>query len=60
MTGAPRPAGLGGRRDPALAVACPHCRTAAGQACVIPANGRRTSPHPSRVDAAAQQGRAAA
>ncbi|KAF0647134.1 hypothetical protein K701_25440 [Streptomyces fradiae ATCC 10745 = DSM 40063] len=59
MTGAPRPAGLGGRRDPALAVACPHCRTAAGQACVIPANGRRTKPHPSRT-AAAQEARTAA
>lgn len=59
MTGAPRPAGLGIRRDPALTVPCPHCRAAVRQPCVIPANGRRTNPHPSRVDAA-QEARTAA
>ncbi len=59
MTGAARPAGLGRAPQPGLTVPCPHCRATAGNACTIPANGRRlTTPHPSRVDAAAA-GRAA-
>ncbi|MCX4601185.1 hypothetical protein OG402_11870 [Streptomyces anulatus] len=54
MTGAARPTGLGRVPQPGLTVPCPHCRATVGNACTIPANGRRlAAPHPSRVDAAA-------
>ncbi|WP_326700234.1 hypothetical protein OG909_24875 [Streptomyces sp. NBC_01754] len=53
MTGAARLYGVGRAPQPGLTVACPHCRASVGNACTIPANGRRlANPHPSRIDAA--------